>query len=185
MSRLRLLPLAAALILAACGDDAADAPGADAPAVEAPGTANPLDPGASPGQALTDDEAALASYTLTMERVEAWSRASQNLQRLAEEDPALAERWDAENADAESFDEMIAQIEAEPRARAAVEEAGISVRDYVLTTMALLQAMFAQAAMDMTQDAPVPEGVNPANVQFVRDHQAEIQALFEAAGLEE
>src|SRR5690606_41397789 len=70
MSRLRLLPLAAALILAACGDDAADAPGADAPAAEAPGTANPLDPGASPGQALTDDEAALASYTLTMERVE-------------------------------------------------------------------------------------------------------------------
>jgi hypothetical protein len=190
----RLLPLLLALTLAACGGDVADAPGT--PDAEADAGATPDAPGAPADDAaeppadapadvpagtdpldLGDGEAALASYTLSMERLEGWRRASQNLQRLGEEDPALAETWQSENADTGSINDMIRRMEAEPRVRRAVEDAGISVRDYVLTTFAIVQAMFAQAAVEAGQ--PMPEGVNPANVAFVREHQAEIQAMFQ------
>jgi hypothetical protein len=185
---LRLLPLLLALTLAACGDDAADAPGTadatadtdpDAPANgedDTPDATSPLDPGSSPGQALGDDEAALASYSLTMARIEGWRRASENLRQLGEEEPALAETWQTENADAGSIDEMVTRMEQEPRVRRVIEGAGISSRDYVLTTFGLLQAMFAQAAVEAGQ--PLPPEVNSANVEFVREHRAEIEAMF-------
>lgn len=176
----RLFPLLAALTLVACGGDT-DAPDPVAPAAEAPARPAPTDAPADAGV----DEAALAAYTLDMDKVERWQRAAENLEQLTAENPGLQESWDAEAADAESFDDMLAQIGREPEVRRAIESAGLSLRDYVLTNLALLQAMVAQSALEMNPGSPAPEGVNPENVAFVRENRARLEAMLESAGMEE
>ena len=181
---LRLLALLLALPLAACGDDAADVPATADVENPAASPADALDAGALPDArdllGSPEDEAALAAYPLSMERLERWQRAAQNLQEVATANPALAATWEAQNTDAESLDEIVGRIEREPEARRAIESAGIAPRDYVLTSMALIQAMFAMAAVDMGQSEGVPDGVNPENVAFVREHRADIEAMMTA-----
>jgi hypothetical protein len=75
----------------------------------------------------------------------------------------------AAGTDGSPIDRAVATLEASPRARTAIERTGLSVRDFVLETVALAQATEASAGRP-------PGGVTvPAeNVQFVQRYQSRI-----------
>jgi hypothetical protein len=96
-----------------------------------------------------------------------------------------AEDHNDDDSDDESLDGMVARIEKIPTARTAIESAGLTVRQYAVITMALIQASMAQFAVESGADpAKVARdaGVNPANIRFVKEHKAELQKMQGTGG---
>lgn len=78
-----------------------------------------------------------------------------------------------------AIDRAVATLEASPRARTSIERTGLSVRDFVLETVAL-----AQAAEAGTGKPPGGVTVPAENVQFVQRYQSRImQARAEARAM--
>jgi hypothetical protein len=111
-------------------------------------------------------------------RTEAEEARLEKLQARAE---ALDEEIDREvgmNARG-SIDEIVARIEREPEARAALAKEGLTPRDFARTLLSLLQAAMIKGfspgrKVDL---AKLPPGVNPANIKFVDEHEAELKKL--------
>ena len=103
------------------------------------------------------------------------------LEKLNARAEALDEEIDREvgmNANG-TIDEIVARIEREPEAKAALAKEGLTPRDFAKTLLALLQAAmikgFSQGGkVDL---AKLPPGVNPANIKFVDEHEAELKKL--------
>ena len=76
------------------------------------------------------------------------------------------------------------EIDKIPLMSSSLKQAGISARDYAKFTMAMMQASFALMAKQMSAKAgkpfQAPEGVNPANITFVEQHQAELKKMEES-----
>ena len=103
-----------------------------------------------------------------------WERAQRFLEAVPRSDFA-----GASGTGGNAIDRAVATLEASPRARTAIERTGLSVRDFVLLTIALAQAAEARAGKP-------PSGVNvPAeNVQFVERYQSRIlQARTESRAM--
>jgi hypothetical protein len=135
---------------------------------------------ATPARAQTvsaADEKAIASYTLTMPKFDAWIAASMEIAESMKgksEEERQAAAMDL-NASA-SLDEIIAQLDKVPEVRRAVGNARLTTREYVILNLAVIQAMMANAMLQANPNAATPKGVNPANVEFMRANQAQIQA---------
>jgi hypothetical protein len=63
-----------------------------------------------------------------------------------------------------------------PGARAAVKSAGMTSREYVVFAFALIENAFASYALEQP-DGKLPPGISMANIDFLREHAGEIQAL--------
>jgi hypothetical protein len=86
----------------------------------------------------------------------------------------------------QSISEMARRIDAHPQYAAAVKSAGLTTREFATLQMALFQAMFAHGFLKAGTIKTVPKDVNPENVKFLQEHEAEIQQMakqWEAAGL--
>jgi hypothetical protein len=88
----------------------------------------------------------------------------------------LADCDDDDEDDVTSLAAAAAKIDAVPAARAALEAAGMTSREYVLFAFALVDANFASYALQ-TPGGKLPAGVNMANVDFVRRHTSELREL--------
>lgn len=119
-----------------------------------------------------------AHVVLDMGKVTAWVQAQKNLAAAIKGDPSLDA---AQNISEEDTPKYIARMEASPKMRAAIEAAGLSVRDYANITETLMGAMMAQGAVEAGQLKAIPDGIDPASVEFVKQHNAEIQALMKQA----
>ncbi|WP_133478499.1 hypothetical protein [Cognatilysobacter segetis] len=120
-----------------------------------------------------------AHVALDMGKVKSWIEAQKNLAAAEKGDPSLDA---AQNISEEDGPKYIARLEASPKIRAAIEAAGLSVRDYANITETLIGAMMAQGAVEAGQLKTIPDGIDPASVEFVKQHGAEIQALMKQAG---
>jgi hypothetical protein len=63
-----------------------------------------------------------------------------------------------------------------PGARAAVQSAGMTSREYVVFAFSLIENAFASYALEQP-DGKLPPGISMANIEFLRSHAGEIQAL--------
>jgi len=175
---LRSASVALALVLAsACGGDdtsgdARSTVGGDsAAAAAAPSPAPP--PAASRDDGT--DSAAIANYRLDMDKVRGLQRAAVALHELNQRHPEIRERVSADTFD---LDAVLANMNAEPEVRRAIEGAGISTRDYVLGTMALMQAAISHQLSKGGMS--VPPGVSEENRRFMAEHEAEIEQVMAA-----
>lgn len=118
----------------------------------------------------------------TLERKDTLTAAEEaRLEKLQAQVEALDEEVEREvgmNANG-SIDEIVARIEREPEAKAALAKEGLTARDFAKTMLTLLQAAmikgFSQGGkVDL---AKLPPGVNPANIKFVDEHEAELKKL--------
>ncbi|HJP87353.1 MAG TPA: hypothetical protein VJ852_15275 [Gemmatimonadaceae bacterium] len=103
-------------------------------------------------------------FRLTESNYAQWERAQQFLDAVPRSDFASAT-----GGNGNAIDRAVATLEASPRARTAIERTGLSVRDFVLETIAL-----AQAAEAVTAKASGDVRVPPENVQFVQRYQSRI-----------
>ena len=95
-----------------------------------------------------------------------------------------------DDGDAKTLSDMERKIAAMTPLANALKAEGLTPREYAKFMMAMLQAGIAVAAKQMTEKTgkpfQVPEGMNPANVKFFQDHEAEIkkmQEAYQAAGI--
>ena len=73
---------------------------------------------------------------------------------------------------------MEAVMKKHPAAARALASAGMSAREYSMTMMALLQASLVEGMSQGKVDLKnLPPGVNAANILFVREHKAELEAM--------
>ena len=110
------------------------------------------------------------------------------LEKLNAEKEQQEEKLEAENPmrNPETLSDMERGIRAFPPMARALAREGLSPREYSKFMLAMMQAGmvygFSQGKVDY---AKLPAGVNPANVKFVAEHKAELDAMqkeFEALG---
>lgn len=155
-----LLALAAAC---SAGDDAAPDPGTAGDAAPA-----------------GDDNAQIAAYELTMDRVNRLFEAQRNI-ALAVRDMPEGERAAMQNLDMNdaTLADFGARLESIPAVDRALEDAGLSGREYATATMAMVSAAMASSVMQMRPNDNHDSlaramNANLANVEFFREHEAEL-----------
>jgi hypothetical protein len=87
--------------------------------------------------------------------------------------------------DARTLGEMEARIRNYPPMAQALQREGMTPREYAKFWLAFLQAGFAHGFQKSGMLKELPADVNPENVKFIDQHQAEIAAMqkeFEALG---
>jgi hypothetical protein len=102
-------------------------------------------------------------FVITEDNFAQWERAQTFLDAL----PRSATAKDVA-AGGNAVDRAVARLEANPRARTAIERTGLTVRDFVLETIALAQATEAAETGRSTSATPIPQ----ANFQFVQKYRA-------------
>ena len=129
-----------------------------------------LAPAASHAQNAGDaDKREVSAYQLTEAGLGKYKQATRNLKGLKIDDCD-------DDSDARSLSEAVAKIDAVPGAKAAVQSAGMTTREYVVFTFSLMQNGLAAWALEQP-GGKLPPGVSQANVDFFRAHQADMQAM--------
>jgi hypothetical protein len=98
-------------------------------------------------------------FRLTEDNFARWEQAQSNLEEL----PRSAIQSGAPSGKS-AVDRAVTRLESSPRARLAIERTGLSVRDFVLETIALAQASEVVETGKSTSTTPIP----PDNYQFVQ-----------------
>lgn len=124
-------------------------------------------------QALAKKRLELAALVEKEELTDAESR------RMVQLEDEIAAAEEAEEADDEdqSLDAMVARINSDPRAAAALRRAGLEPREAVIMQLALIQAALAAELLDSGSIKEIPKDVNAENVRLVQANKAEITAL--------
>lgn len=112
-------------------------------------------------------------YILTDEKFRQWEAAQRNLDRL----PRSAFPTQRSSPGGNAIDRAVARLESSPKARSTIEATGLTVRDFVLQTVAL-----AQATEVAESGRPAGAGlVPPENFRFVDRYRARIRRAQTAA----
>jgi len=112
---------------------------------------------------LTDS--GLAKYTLATEKLSALGAAG-------------CETESEDDSDTGSLAAAVAHIDANPPAKAAIQSAGMTSREYIVFGMSMLQSGLAAWGLDQP-GGKLPPGISMANVTFFRTHAAEMERLGE------
>jgi hypothetical protein len=141
--------------------------------------------GRSDGIPLTANSYLPVDYELTSELYRKWLVAQENLDgEVGDADRVLAtSRISVTQPTPERINALVSGLERNDRTRRAIESAGLSVRDYVLTTIALYQALQPPSRVSVAQ-------LHPRNVEFVALNRDEILRIrnsshFQIADCEE
>ncbi len=144
----------------------------------------PADQATTAAQGSGDDLADVASYKLSMDKVDKFFAAQRNM-ALKAKDMSPAQQEEVSMDGSGSMADMAKQIESSPEWSAAIREAGLEPREYVTLTMSMLQSAMAASVLKMRpnddQDSLVREmKASMDNVRFIQEHEAEITAKREA-----
>jgi hypothetical protein len=113
-------------------------------------------------------------YTLTDSGLAKYVQATRQLAALPGGMPGNCD--DDEDTESASLDEVVARVDAMPGAKAAIQSAGMSTREYMLFSLSLLHNGMAAWATSQP-GGTLPPGVSKANVDFVNRHEAELKQL--------
>jgi YmgG-like glycine-zipper protein len=142
VTRFAVIPLALAALLGACRGGRSEG-----------------DTSVAAGDAAGIEVDAL-NYEVTPERYQRWLAAQRALDAIQglREPPAL----DPSRFSEADVNRAVQYLESDPRSRAALARAGVSARDYVLTTLALDQALVASASpgAGVSAGAPAPRAAD-------------------------
>ncbi|HEU0016205.1 MAG TPA: hypothetical protein VFQ45_21175 [Longimicrobium sp.] len=173
------------LALAACGGD--ESPAAEqqtsaatertaagaAPAAEQAATPPVAAPAPGPGFDGVITPGVIRAYRLSMDRVRKLHEAEMEWQRLGGKESQVDARSlgpDATLADAANL--MLRHFDNDPKAVAAMQDAGLSTREAALHT-----TVFTQATLIAAGAVPPSQEIAAENVEFVRANREELQRL--------
>lgn len=132
----------------------------------------------APAVSPSNDNAAMESYTLDMNKIEKLTAFMKNAAAYKKSHPG--QDIDVSLDASDNLETSIQKIEANAIARDLLDKSGLTARDYVLTISAYLGAGMTAAMLDTNPNAKIPEGVNPQNVEFIRSHKTELDAIKQA-----
>lgn len=167
----RTLLGAALIAAAACSRDArSDTRSDTAAANRAADTALPAGGDVSTGTRATLPPS-VRDYEVTDERYRQWVAAQRALDALPDlPPPPRLDTWRVTQGD---IDRAVGYLEGQPRAREALARAGLSARDYVLTTVALDQALVVAGGPSRARAAPPRRTVDVA-----AQHRADLEQIW-------
>ena len=122
---------------------------------------------------------AVASYRLTAEKLEPFIATVHAIDQLGETEEIQA--LDDMEDDA-TMDEVVAALESEPRVREALASGGLSAREYITFSFALINAMFGSLAVTMGGEAAlegIEDDVLRENIRFYIANEAVFDRLGE------
>jgi hypothetical protein len=131
--------------------------------------------GTLPAAAQDADSQEIMRYTLTDAGLAKYTKASQNLAALPGGPPGCAKEDDSDS-DSNSIAELAGKLDSTPGAKAAVQSAGMTSREYIVFSMSLLQNGLAAWALQQP-GGKLPPGLNKANVDFVNSHGPQLDQL--------
>ncbi|HEX9706553.1 MAG TPA: hypothetical protein VGA24_02845 [Steroidobacteraceae bacterium] len=130
---------------------------------------------ASLGQNTADaDTREIMADTLTEAALGRYVQATRNLSGLQIDDCD-------DDSDVGSLSEAVAKLDATPGAKAAVQSAGMTTREYIVFAFSLIQNGLAAWTLDQP-GGTLPPGISQANVDFFREHAAEMEELGAESG---
>ncbi len=120
------------------------------------------------------------NFALTSDKISRWSEAKKNLDSITQANPDIVKRLKAEGVPS-GIREMGTRIEAEPKLGSALKQAHIDGHTYMLTTIALQQALhgYQLKQVGKLSSLKVPP-VIMANIDFVSGHLPEIMQAMRA-----
>jgi hypothetical protein len=124
-------------------------------------------------QAQDRDTQEVNRYVLTEAALGKYANATQKLQSVASQVTSCEEE---EGDGAESLSALVAQLDATPAARAAIQSAGMTTREWAVFSFAMLQTGMAVWVLEQVGGEP-PAGVSKANMDFYRKHRAAIEKI--------
>jgi secreted trypsin-like serine protease len=132
----------------------------------------------APSQALTArDTQEINSYVLTDAGLARYVKAIKALGPIAKNMSNDCD--DEDDSDTQSIDQMVARVNSVAGAKAALQSAGMTPREYVIFTMSIFQTGIA--SWGLTQPGgKLPPGVSTANVNFYRKNEAAMTKLGES-----
>ena len=120
-----------------------------------------------PSQAQVDrDTQEINSYVLTDAGLARFTKATQSLGLAAKQASRDCDD-DGEDDSSKSLDQLAAKINAMPGAKAALQSAGMTAREYIVFSLSIFQAGFASWGLSQP-GGKLPPGVSMANVNFYR-----------------
>jgi len=190
MSNLRPAPIALALALAAAPligacktDSREESPNQTAHATDSNTAQTSFTPPTTGAEGVTKTDArsvwAASEYELTADNFSKFVRANESLAALRQRDPQARAFLDQDAAEGGSpdIDAGVKRLLSQPAVRTAIENAGISVPDYYVSSIAVASAR--KFVADPKAAPPTP--ATRRNAEFLRGHQAELQRLDQLA----
>ena len=120
----------------------------------------------------------ISDYPLTKRRVAAWRGAQRSLSAVPDDTTLVPVRVDQDVSSAE-VDRIVAYLEQRPDSRRAIEQSGLSIRDYVLTALALERAERVRTRTAGADD----KARSDANVALATEYAGDLRAARRSAGL--
>lgn len=111
--------------------------------------------------------------TLTMAKTRGYVQALKNLRAGGVTDIAIKPD--------ETMEQYVARLASVPKVSKPIEDAGLSLRDFAEVNNVLIAAVLAQSMADAGQVGTPPDGISAADMQFVQQNKAEIEALLASA----
>jgi hypothetical protein len=138
-------------------------------------------PAHAQGGAPFGDDPEVAGYRMTQDDLRGFVRATENLKALENRETFdLTEHLTRSDTGALGVDGMAAALESEPRVRAAIEDAGMSPRQYVVFMFALVRAVVGAALAGVVGEealADMPDTTLKHNIRFFLDNEAVFAAM--------
>lgn len=117
----------------------------------------------------------LAALRKKAQPTEAEQKRIEELEAKAEQ---LDQKDDPDDSDVKTLTDMEKKIDSMPPLATALKQEGMSAREYAKFTLASMQAALAAAVMKMPgAKKALPASINPANVTFVQEHEADFKRL--------
>ncbi|OAI43398.1 hypothetical protein AYO41_01915 [Verrucomicrobia bacterium SCGC AG-212-E04] len=127
-----------------------------------------------------EDEKTLAAYPLDLVKFDRFETALRELDLQAQKDEALKAELDQDEAKAAGLDRFIESIEKEkPKMMAILKAAGMTAREFVLTSFSVTIAMVYADLIKAQADAALPPYVPRENLGFVKRYEERLSKLFQ------
>ena len=131
------------------------------------------------------DAKTLETYRLDAGKLDRFEKAIRDLDAQAQRDEILKAELDHDEAKLDGIDRFVNTIETEkPKMAAILKEAGLTAREFVLTSFSVTMAMVYADLLRAQTTAFVPPFVPRANIAFVRNNEDRLTKLFESLNRE-
>ncbi len=127
------------------------------------------------------DSVALAAYRLDDLKLARFQAAIVEMDAQARNDEALKTELDRDEAKTGGIDRFVQSIEKDkPKMLAIIKAAGLSPREFVLTSYSIMMAMVYADLLKAQPTTVPPDYIARENIAFVRRHEEQLAKLFEA-----